>query len=183
VFAPHGPQEVRDAVVQAAARLFAEKGVAGVSVGEVARAARVNLGLVHRYVGTKDDLIRAALLWAGEQISQEVDRSRHPIAAGAPSELIGVYERLMAQLSLEGYDLTSFGLEYPMMRSLIDQMVEVGISDHEARLRAVCSVALSAWRVLEPLVTVATGLDPDDADAVAGAIAESRLRLASGPWP
>jgi TetR/AcrR family transcriptional regulator, repressor for neighboring sulfatase len=172
--APHGPDQVRDTVVQAAARLFAQRGVAGVSVRQVARAAGVNLGLVHRYVGTKEDLIRAALLWAAEEMAHEVDQADNPILTGSTSELVGIYERLIAQLSLEGYDLRELGLEFPMMRSLIDQMVDAGVNDYEARLRAVCSVALAAWRVLEPLVAAATQLDPDDVAAVGAAISDSR---------
>ena len=177
--APHGPDQVRETVVQAAARLFAERGVAAVSVGQVARAAGVNLGLVHRYVGTKEDLVRAALRWAAEEMAREVEQADNPILNGSTSELVGIYERLLAQLSLEGYDLRELGLQFPMMRSLIDQMVDAGINEYDARLRAVCSVALAAWRVLEPLVTAATQLDPEDVVAVEAAINDSRHWLST----
>jgi TetR/AcrR family transcriptional regulator, repressor for neighboring sulfatase len=56
---PHGEQEVKEAVLVAAARLFAEKGPTATSVREIASAAQVNHGLIHRHFGTKRQLVRA----------------------------------------------------------------------------------------------------------------------------
>lgn len=44
------------AILDAATALFAEKGVAGVSVRDIAARANVNHGLVHRHFGTKEYL-------------------------------------------------------------------------------------------------------------------------------
>lgn len=56
---PHGEQEVREAVLVAAAALFADKGPAATSVREIAAAAGVNHGLIHRHFGSKRQLVRA----------------------------------------------------------------------------------------------------------------------------
>jgi AcrR family transcriptional regulator len=56
--APHGPDEVRAALLEAAARLFAEEGPKAVSVRRIAAAAGVNHGLVHHYFGSKEELLR-----------------------------------------------------------------------------------------------------------------------------
>lgn len=56
---PRGEQEVTKAVLAAAAALFADKGTAATSVREIAGAAGVNHGLIHRHFGTKRQLVRA----------------------------------------------------------------------------------------------------------------------------
>ena len=56
--APHGPEQVRAALLDAAAELFAEKGPGAVSVRQIAAAAGVNHGLVHHYFGSKQELLR-----------------------------------------------------------------------------------------------------------------------------
>ena len=56
---PHGEQEVKEAIVAAAARLFAEKGPTATSLREIASVAGVNHGLIHRHFGTKRQLVRA----------------------------------------------------------------------------------------------------------------------------
>jgi TetR/AcrR family transcriptional regulator, repressor for neighboring sulfatase len=57
---PIGREEVRAAVVEAAARRLAAEGPEA-SLRDIADDAGVNLGLIHRHVGNKDDLIRAVL--------------------------------------------------------------------------------------------------------------------------
>jgi TetR/AcrR family transcriptional regulator, repressor for neighboring sulfatase len=55
---PSGRNEVKAAILQTAAALFAQKGVASVSVREIAHEANVNHGLVHRHFGSKENLRR-----------------------------------------------------------------------------------------------------------------------------
>jgi AcrR family transcriptional regulator len=56
--APRGDASVTRKVILAAARdLFASRGVDSVSVREIAAAAGVNHALVHRYFGTKNDIV------------------------------------------------------------------------------------------------------------------------------
>ena len=56
---PHGEQEVRRAILEAAARLFAERGPAATSLREIAGHAGVNHGLIHRHFGSKRALVGA----------------------------------------------------------------------------------------------------------------------------
>ena len=53
-------------------------------------------------------------------------------------------------------------------------MVAAGVDSREARLRAVCSLILSAWPLLRPLVSLATQLDADDRRAVDDAVVQAR---------
>lgn len=56
-----GPTQTPEAILGAARRLFAERGVQATSVRAIAREAGVNPALVHHYFGTKDQLFLAAL--------------------------------------------------------------------------------------------------------------------------
>src|ERR1051325_9661060 len=58
---PRGAAATKDALVDAFLRLVARRPVADVSVRDVAAAARVNHGLVHRHFGSKEGLVRAAV--------------------------------------------------------------------------------------------------------------------------
>ncbi len=53
---PTGKKDVMNAILIAATDLFAERGVAGVAVRDIAARADVNHGLVHRHFGSKENL-------------------------------------------------------------------------------------------------------------------------------
>lgn len=57
--APRGKQQVKQALIEAGIRLFSERGMASVSVRELAEAAGVNHSLLFRHFGGKDALIQA----------------------------------------------------------------------------------------------------------------------------
>ncbi|MCC6271418.1 MAG: helix-turn-helix transcriptional regulator, partial [Microbacteriaceae bacterium] len=57
---PIGRDAVRAAILAAASRRFAQHGRKA-SLRDIAADAGVNLGLIHRHFGNKDDLLRAAL--------------------------------------------------------------------------------------------------------------------------
>lgn len=84
----------RVAVLEAAARLFAEQGVDAVSMDQVAAAAGVGKGTLFRRFGDKSGLA-AALLDARERVLQEAALSGPPpLGPGAPAD-----ERLTAFLN------------------------------------------------------------------------------------
>jgi AcrR family transcriptional regulator len=56
-----GPDRVREAVVAAACRLFAERGIHAVSVREIAREVGVSHTLLHLYFGSKEEIVRQVL--------------------------------------------------------------------------------------------------------------------------
>ncbi|MFI9364289.1 TetR/AcrR family transcriptional regulator [Kitasatospora sp. NPDC053057] len=83
----------RVAVLEAAARLFAEQGVDAVSMDQVAAAAGVGKGTLFRRFGDKSGLA-AALLDARERVLQEaILHGPPPLGPGAPAD-----ERLTAFL-------------------------------------------------------------------------------------
>jgi AcrR family transcriptional regulator len=105
---PVGRAVVSDALVAAAERLFAKKGPDAVSLREIAAEADVNFGLLHRYIGTRDDLLRL--------VFERVSETGSPPLAEAPdfdsavrvmgsSPAGAMYARMMAWAILEGYPM------------------------------------------------------------------------------
>ncbi len=72
---PTGRNEVRTAVLRAARKLLSARGTQ-VSLRDVADAAGVNVGLIHRHIGRKDDLLTAVMshsLLLGTGVLEGVD--------------------------------------------------------------------------------------------------------------
>src|SRR5438105_15303177 len=70
-------EDVRSLLVSALVELLKTRSIDAVSVRDVAAAAGVNHGLVHRYFGSKAGLVEAAV----EQLSAEIHRGRPDRAA------------------------------------------------------------------------------------------------------
>jgi AcrR family transcriptional regulator len=54
--------DTRDRILDAAEKLFAERGIAGASLRAITAAADANVAAVHYHFGSKDDLVRAVVL-------------------------------------------------------------------------------------------------------------------------
>lgn len=100
---PSGPDEVRAAILRAAATRLSQQGPS-TSLRDIADDAGVNLGLIHRYVGRKDDLVRAvlndraAVTEAATSAPDAADAVRRIFENGASNES---YIRIVAWLLLE----------------------------------------------------------------------------------
>src|SRR5688572_4069167 len=70
-------EDVRSLLVASLVELLKNQSIDAISVRDVAAAAGVNHGLVHRYFGSKQGLVDAAV----EQLSAEVHRGRPESAA------------------------------------------------------------------------------------------------------
>lgn len=87
--------EVREALLEAAGRLFAEYGADGVSLRRVAEGADVTPAMIHYYFGGKDGLCDALLEHAFARL---LERVRGVVAAGRPladvlDVLVGAFGR------------------------------------------------------------------------------------------
>jgi AcrR family transcriptional regulator len=67
---PVGRSEVIQATVRAAAELFADKSPSQVTVREIAARAGVSHALVHRYLGSKENIFRHALAYNRDAMAQ-----------------------------------------------------------------------------------------------------------------
>ena len=160
----------RAAVLQAAARLFAEHGVAAVSMDQVAAAAGVGKGTVFRRFGDKSGLA-AALLDARERALQEgILRGPPPLGPGAEAQ-----DRLVA--------FTGAYLDYLLEHLDLVRMSETAAPGARYRIGAYRfwhrHVAMLLAGTLDPGQTAHALLAPLAAEHVAAVLpelGEQRLR-------
>jgi AcrR family transcriptional regulator len=166
---PYGRQEVRQALLDAAQRLIAERGPRNVTLREIAEAAGVNFGLVYQYLGTREEVLREVYQTAARRSAVELDQIDD--LADAASALMSVPRtsigRIMAWAMLEGdYPADVLGpspaLEH--IARLIAGHPGGGPSaepaDDDRLLAAFLLVTAMAWRLFSPIALTSAGLDP-----------------------
>jgi TetR/AcrR family transcriptional regulator, repressor for neighboring sulfatase len=153
---PHGRTEVVDALVDAATRLYAEHGPAAASLRDVAREANVNLGLIHRYIGGKQDLLAEVLA------RRPGMPPLPPAVAGSPEELVelilqiiatdAAYTRVMMRAALDGFDVQQAHGAFPLIdRASESTRAALPRVDADARV-ALLSAATLGWQVVGALM-------------------------------
>jgi AcrR family transcriptional regulator len=166
---PHGREEVRRALLDAAQRLIAERGPSNVTLREIAEAAGVNFGLVYQYLGTREELLREVYQGVARRSAvqlEQIDDVADAVSAfmSAPGTSMG---RIMAWAVLEGgYPADVLGpspaLEH--VARLIAGHDTGGPSadpgDDDRLLAAFLLVAAMAWRLFSPIGLTSAGLDP-----------------------
>jgi AcrR family transcriptional regulator len=180
--APHGPDEVIKAVVDAAAELFSSQGYGTVSLRQVAAAAGVNPGLVHRYIGSKDDVLRAVFAKFAYELEEGPDAVTGPRLSPGTERLVLRHQRIVAHLTLEGYDISRFKTESPIVDVILTAIHDhAPVGDRDARIRALQIVALGlGWRLFESFLISTSGLDPSDRDDIVAAIRETNFVIGRG---
>jgi len=157
---PRGREEVKIALRDAAAVLFAERGAAAVSVREIAARAGVNHGLVHRHFGSKEALLREVL---AEQVAEIADRlsTRSAESGGGGFEGFqrvadqSAYWQILARALLDGSAPEELQASFPVIEQRLGQS-----PDEERRLDVAIESALAlGWLVFERYVVHATGLE------------------------
>ncbi len=96
----------RERVLVAARRLFAERGVAGVTMEEVARAAGVAKGTVFHRFGDRAGLALALLDEHERELQERILRGPPPLGPGAPPrERLVAFLAALTELTVEHRDL------------------------------------------------------------------------------
>lgn len=121
---PYGKNEVRAAILAAAEELFSERGVAAVSIRDIAERADVNHGLVHRHFKSKENLRREVQDRLAKKVRDRI---------GEPSELEDAvtkglqaiqdqesFVRVMARTFLDGQFDGDVQSEFPFIKKLVD---------------------------------------------------------------
>jgi len=124
---PRGKEAVRRALIEAAIVLFAERGPEATSVRDVAAAAGVNHGLVHRHFGSKGGLVQAVMDHLAEGVASGVGRIRpgEALVDVLPDALRataggGRHWRILAWLLLEGADPMDLQAGFPTVTRLLE---------------------------------------------------------------
>jgi len=169
---PTGRDEVRAAVLVAARSRLAAEGP-GASLRDIAADADVNLGLLYRHFGAKDDLIRAvfrANAEAGLIIVEDAatfddafDRLLDSFRTGEPA-----YPRMLAWLLLSGLTPRELQSDFPT----IERLVALGTTEageHAGERAAdprpgllLALLAMYGWQVFADQLLVALGYDAGD---------------------
>ncbi|NKY31903.1 TetR/AcrR family transcriptional regulator [Nocardia speluncae] len=158
-----GRDEVRRAVLRAARSGFAAKGTS-VTIREIACAAGVNLGLVHKHLGNKEDILRAVL-------ERDTEISTRTIETGAsvPDAVrrlfdIGLadpeYVRISAWLLLEGRTDLLLGNQAEGMNAV--RGVDPDSRKADVRLMTVLA-AISGWSLFSEGILAFADADADAA--------------------
>lgn len=172
---PVGREAVRAAILVAASRRFAAQG-ASASLRDIAADAGVNLGLIHRHFGNKDDLLRAVLarhagagvatVQGQPDLATAARRIFVETATGSP------YLRIVASLLLGGAPVARYQDRFPTVDAL-----RARAADDDVELRLLLGFAATyGWAVFGEQLLAAFGHRPDDhaslTERLAGLVAE-----------
>jgi len=164
-----GREEVIRRLVAAAATLFAEDGPDGVSLRQVAAKAEVNYGLIHQYVGTKDDLLRLVFRSVSESAAarfaeaRDLDAALDAFAGADPQP--SQYVRMLAWALLQGRDAQGLLGRSPALATLVARIDPAPDGSIEARVRVASAVAMSlGWQLFGPFIANGVGLGDASAE-------------------
>lgn len=167
---PVGREEVVDAVLRAAAELFADKGPDGTSIREIAARAGVNHGLVHRHFGSKRELLGATMQHLADQAA---DRRSAGASAAELLPAVDQHLRIMVRATLDGYPIEELQQRRPGMQLILDQVRPGHRTEREARLAAAHATALQlGWRLLGPAFRSGFGLEDMSDEELQSAVAD-----------
>jgi len=182
--APAGPEEVRRAVLDAAALLFARRGVDAISLRDIAKEADVHLTLIRRYIGNREELVLAVFDDLSDKLTRDV--LEHPLSGQGhgPDTVMGQWVRMAAALVIAGRHLEDHGSYNPvaaMAKTLEDNY---GLRPRAARLRAAqITAAALGWRIFEDYLIDAGDLDDESRETLRDELVRSARRLGATPWP
>ena len=181
---PHGPDEVRRAVLDAAAALFAQRGVDAVSLRDIAAAADVHVALIIRYIGHREELVAEVFRHVSDQLARAVEENPLSGQGFSPDTVMGKWVRIAAALVISGRSLESRRDLNPVVAMAQTLMAGYGMADEAARLRAAQIVAAAlGWRIFEAYLVEAGGLGDVPLETLREELARSARRLGATPWP
>jgi TetR/AcrR family transcriptional regulator, repressor for neighboring sulfatase len=166
-----GRVPTRDALLKAAAALFAEKGAEAVSTREIASKANVNNGLIHRHFRTKEALLREVLEGMSAEISsidQEGDESAVLLRFFHAVREREEYWKLLARTILDGQPVEHMQRTFPTMGRTIELIREMqsqsrGLDGADPRVVAALLGAVAfGWLVFEPWLLAAGGFAEEE---------------------
>jgi AcrR family transcriptional regulator len=187
-------------ILAAARELFAAHGVDGVSVRQIAAAAGVNHALVHRYFGTKSDMVAEILLAegeamsamgkpdaeAGESLAAFRDIMEYILTDGQTSLLLMLraeIDGLEPESLLGGAPLRPLGL----LGAWLAERGAGGVTDPQA-LAVLLGAAIMGFSAVQPMLSAGVGLETEDPAEVRrrfidAVVAVAAAAIGRGPQP
>lgn len=161
----HG--DLKNALLQAGEQLLAEKGIAAVSLRDVARAAGVSHTAPYRHFRNKADLLRVLALIGFVRLNGEFAEARGSEKFGPERQLVAAavgYVRFamanpeMFRLMFGGLVLTDGDAEYMVasraVLACLEDIMRAGIAVGVFRDRDASELALVAWTSMHGLVSL-----------------------------
>lgn len=173
--------DTRTRILEAAERLFAQRGFAGTTVRELASHAGVNLAMIHYYFGNKEGLYRAL-------IAEAIGQVHAILAEGATSSgscaerlarIVGAYTdflcahpnfaRIFQQEMMSGGPVLSevvqpqIAANYAIIRRTIEEGIARGeFRRVDAELAPVSLIGMVAFFIIaSPVLSMALGVGPE----------------------
>lgn len=184
------------AIIHAARRLFAERGIAQVSIRDIAKAAGVSHGLVQQYFGTRKRLIAAIIRCEIEEFNKQALPSRADSTNHALDDIRCRLQNGMARFRDYALIITRAELAGVKPEKLLDpdvpnpaMMLAALISKLQseaptARQRmdprlvsAYINASLFAFATMAPWLMTSVGLKPEDYETRFDEIAEICVQL------
>lgn len=183
---PSGRAEITEALLAAADRMFMEQSPADVSLRAIAREAGVNHGTVHRYFGTRDDLIeqllvRLAARWTAKAQSAPDFASAIDLVLGddsAAEASPGSWLRLLAWSMLtDSFETDASAHKRYATLDLLPGMLDED-DDREAAFTTAAALSMAfGWRFFHPYLRAALHLEDVDYADLQEAIRRNARRL------
>ena len=171
-------------MLDAAATLFAQRGVDAVSLRDIAAAADVHVSLIIRYIGHRDELVAEVFRHISDQLARAVEENPLSGQGFSPDTVMGKWVRIAAALAISGRSLESRRDLNPVLAMAQTLMAGYGMAEEAARLRAAQIVAAAlGWRIFEAYLVEAGGLGDVPLAALREELARSARRLGATPWP
>jgi TetR/AcrR family transcriptional regulator, repressor for neighboring sulfatase len=179
---PRGRTAITEAILQATETLLAKHNPTEISLRQIAEAANINYSLIHRYFGTKENVIMAAherILGKASAQYSGIDR-----IDGNIGEIFKIGEKnpsrriLLARAMLDGADPHLIQHHFPIMHQLIELIRKKkseteNPSEFDAEtLAAFFSGSVMGWLFFEPFLLASTGLENKDKEKVHSQLVE-----------
>lgn len=170
-----GRTATEEKLIGAASELLAEVGPRAASVRAIATRAGVNHGLVHHYFGSKDALLRAAMVRLVESHAVFAKEMSKGASMPAPLALLGdqSYLRAVMRCVLDGeMELATIELKagVSVPRHALDQLTaQRGLDEPDSRTQAAVGIGMAmemGWAALEPFIFAVVGVRPNEEDVV-----------------
>ena len=185
---PRGGEAIKEAILKATEKLLSKHSPTEISLRQIARAAHVNHSLIHRYFGTKENVI----LEVHERIISKLGEQFSAIESldGNIGRLFKINEQnpsrriLLARAMLDGADPRLIRHHFPTVHQLIELLRKkksetAASSEYDAETLAAFFVgAVMGWFLYEPFLLAATGLDTRKREKVHREIVEILEKIA-----
>lgn len=178
------PDRVRDAVVDAARKLFADRGIHAVSVREIAREVGVSHTLLHLYFGSKEEIVRQVLMRSDGDVaaeffaSDEIDTAVGNIFRQVAADPAIV--KVLGAALIEGIVPDRFEVPSVAREALVARLQERTGDGSDPRVLSVLAAAMTiGWAISADWLLAQAGFTEEDYGSAAdeaGCIIERLIR-------